>query len=194
MKCPTNIPLPCTFHFISLVGDAMQASILHQATCNQQNQHLAWSPVDDMIHFTSSRGLIGLSIATSLALHCCTCSHRHQVLALASPPHMVHCTWASNLSFTLATRSFIAKPFLLIFSAWPHETMPCLICNELIYHTSWALQQLQAISLPWHILLTIVHLWTNHLCRHILVHLSCHSITKTIRSFTFAMPPLYNCE
>jgi hypothetical protein len=155
---------------------------------------MAWSPVDYMIHFTSSRGLIGSSIATSLALHRCTCSHWHQVLALASPSHTVHCTCASNLSFTLATRSFIAKSFLLIFSAWPHETISCLIYNELLYRTSWALQQLQAISPPWHILLIIVHLWTNHLCRHILVHLSCHSITKTKGSFTFAMPPSYNCQ
>jgi hypothetical protein len=40
--------------------------------------------------------------------------------------------------------------------------MPCLKCNELLHH--------------------ILTLWTNHLCislNHTLVHLSCHSITKT---------------
>jgi len=43
-------------------------------------------------------------------------------------------------------------------------------------------QSQQAISTLWHILLTHMFLWTNHLCisiNHILVHLSCHSITKT---------------
>jgi hypothetical protein len=37
-------------------------------------------------------------------------------------------------------------------------------------------------SLSWHELLTQVYLWTNHLCishLNILVHLGCHSITKT---------------
>jgi hypothetical protein len=44
------------------------------------------------------------------------------------------------------------------------------------------LQQVQAISPSWQVLLTHMYLWTNHLCvslKHILVHLDCHSITKT---------------
>ena len=41
--------------------------------------------------------------------------HQCQVLAQASPPHAVHHSKASDLSFTLATRSIVAKPCLLIF-------------------------------------------------------------------------------
>jgi hypothetical protein len=56
IKYHTNIPLPCAFHFISSNVDATQAPIII---------------TNDMIHFISSCDLIGLSIATSLALHHC---------------------------------------------------------------------------------------------------------------------------
>jgi hypothetical protein len=35
MKCPINLPLSCTFHFISSDDNTTQAFNLHQATCNQ---------------------------------------------------------------------------------------------------------------------------------------------------------------
>jgi hypothetical protein len=56
MKCPTNIPLPCVFHSISSNVDAT---------------HAPTQSTNDMIHFISSRDLIGSSILTSLALHRC---------------------------------------------------------------------------------------------------------------------------
>ena len=60
--------------------------------------------------------------------------------------------------------------------------MSCLICNELIYHMCEPSNRSKQSSSSWHELLTHVYLWTNHLCiSHLntLVHLGCHSITKT---------------
>jgi hypothetical protein len=74
------------------------------------------------------------------------------------------------LPFTLATGP---SSQALSWSSPPSDMTPC--------------------SPPWHVLLTLVYLWTNHLCishKHILVHLGCHSITKTKqRTFHHPIPP-----
>ena len=61
--------------------------------------------------------------------------------------------------------------------------MSCLIWNEFLHHTIWAYHQYLAISPPWHILLILVSLCGLITCvsqhKYLLVHLSCHSITKT---------------
>jgi hypothetical protein len=59
--------------------------------------------------------------------------------------------------------------------------MPCLICNELLYHMCEPCNKSKPSSPSWHELLTQVYLWTYHLCisyLNTLVHLCCHSITK----------------
>ena len=85
-----------------------------------------------MIHFISSCDRIGLSILTSLALHGCLGTSAPS-LAQASPSHAVPRFKASDLPFTLATgpssqaSSWSSPP-------WSHDSISCLICNELLYH------------------------------------------------------------
>ena len=94
-------------------------------TCTNQS-------LNDMIHFISSRDRIGSSILTSLALHRCL-GPSAPSLAQASPSHAVPCFKASDLPFTLATgpssqaSSWSSPP-------WSHDSMSCLICNELLHH------------------------------------------------------------
>jgi hypothetical protein len=96
--------------------------------CNTCTNHIT----NDMIHFISSCDL-GPSILTSLALHRCVgpSAPSH---AQASPSHAVPHSKASDLPFTLATgpssqaSSWSSPP-------WPHDSMSCLICNELLYDT-----------------------------------------------------------
>ena len=85
-----------------------------------------------MIHFISSRDCIGSSILTSLALHCCL-GPSAPSLAQASPSQAVPRFKASDLPFTLATgpsrqASSGSSP------PWSHDSMSCLICNELLHH------------------------------------------------------------
>jgi hypothetical protein len=60
--------------------------------------------------------------------------------------------------------------------------MSCVICNEILHHMCEPRNNYKPSLSSWHELLTQVYLWTNHLCIshiNILVHLGCHSITKT---------------
>ena len=60
--------------------------------------------------------------------------------------------------------------------------MSCLICNELLHHMCESCNKSKPSLPSWHELVTQVYLWTNHRCiSHLntLVHLGCHSITKT---------------
>jgi hypothetical protein len=112
-----------------------------------------------MIHFISSHDRIGSSILTSLALHRCF-GPSAPSLAQALPSHAVPRSKASDLPFTLATgpssqASSQSSP------PWSHDSMSCLICNELLHDT-----------ITCGLISCVSH-------NHILVHLSCHSITKT---------------
>jgi hypothetical protein len=57
------------------------------------------------------------------------------------------------------------------------------MCNKLLHHHMCKLCNIsKPFPPPWHILLTHMYLWTNHMCishKTQLVHLSCHSISKT---------------
>ena len=88
--------------------------------------------------------------------------HRCQVFAQASPPHGPS---LQSLQLALHACNRSIKPsHVLIFSTlitwlnvmshvqWPPSS-----------HV-WALKHLRAISPPWHMLLTHMYLWTNHLC------------------------------
>ena len=144
IKYPTNIPLPCAFHFISSDVDAT---------------HAPTRSTNDMIHFISSCDIIGSSILTSLALH-------HSLgplapsLAKASPPRGLSLQ-SLRLALHACNRS-IKPSLILIFSTsvtWLH----------VMSQMQWAPS-------------SHIYLWTNSLCvshKHILVHLGCHSTTKT---------------
>ena len=123
-----------------------------------QHMHQPWS-TNDMIHFISSRDLIGSSILTSLALHHCFIPSAPS-LAQASPPRGLS---LQSLRLALHSCNRSIKPSLiLIFST-------LVTWLNIMSHMQWAPS-------------SHVHLWTNLLCishKHILVHLGCHSITKT---------------
>jgi hypothetical protein len=70
--------------------------------------------------------------------------------------------------------------------------MSCLTCNKLLHHHMCNLCNIsRPFPSPWHMLLTHMYLWTNHLCisyKTQLVHLSCYSITKTKQGpFTYPL-------
>ena len=58
--------------------------------------------------------------------------HRHQVL-LKLHCHMVHHSKASNLLFMLAT-SPSSQVMSWSYPPWSHDSMSCLMCNELLHH------------------------------------------------------------
>ena len=106
--------------------------------------------------------------------------HRRQVL-LKLHRHAVHCSKAftcpSHLQSIQQAKSCLD---LLHFS---HMT-PCHVSyaiSSIITCVSYATYPSHFTSMAW-VLLTQVFLWTNLLCKslnHTLVHLGCHSITKT---------------
>jgi hypothetical protein len=78
------------------------------------------------------------------------------------------------LPFTLATSP---SSQVLSWSSppWSHDSMSCLIRNELLHHMCELCNKFKPSSLSWHVLLTHMYLWTDHLCislNHILVQLS----------------------
>jgi len=85
-----------------------------------------------MIYFISSRDRIDSSILTSLALHCCL-GPSASSLAQTSPSHVVPRFKASDLPFTLATGPS-SQASSWSSSSWSHDSMSCLICNELLHH------------------------------------------------------------
>jgi hypothetical protein len=78
MKCPTNIPLPCAFYFISSNVDATHARPFHlfQCWCNTCTNMIN----KDMIHFISSCDHIGSLISWLHLLFTVASIHRRQVL------------------------------------------------------------------------------------------------------------------
>jgi hypothetical protein len=160
MKCPVNIPLPCAFHFISSDGDVTQASNFHQATCNQHKSshvlifHEWYGPLHS---FTMLYWFIDHSLTCSSPLHLV---HRHQAFYSRFNASMVHHARVfSSLPFTLATRSFIAKP--ASWSSPPSHITPCHVSYAMSSFISLVehLQHAQANSPPWlYVLLTLVYL------------------------------------
>jgi hypothetical protein len=97
--------------------------------CNTCTNH---SP-NDMIHFISSRDRIVSLILTSLALHCCI-GPSAPSLAQASPSHAIPRSKAFDLPFTLAT-DLSSQVMPWSSPPWSHDSMSCLICNELLHDT-----------------------------------------------------------
>jgi hypothetical protein len=146
--------------------------------CNTCTSHIT----NDMIQFISSHDLIGSSIMTSLAFHRCLRSSVPS-LAQALPPHgpslqslqlALHaCNWSIKPSLVLIFSTLVTWLNVMSHMQWAP-----------LSHV-WALQQIQAIFtvMAWVAHTSVpMDLWTNHLCisyLNTLVHLSCHSITKT---------------
>ena len=150
-------------------------------TCTNQSPN-------DMIHFISLRDCIDSSILTSLAFHHCLRPSAPS-LAQASPPRSPS---LQSLWLALHAYNWSIKPSLvLIFSilvTWLH-----VMTHMQLHHICEPCNKSKPSSLSWHELLTQVYLWTNHLCisyLNILVHLGCHSITKT-KLGTFQSPPFW---
>ena len=84
-----------------------------------------------MIHFISSRDRIGFLILTSLALH-------HWSVHGDKSCSSFTVTYGPSLqSLRLALHTCnqsIEPSHLLISPPWSHDSMLCLICNELLYH------------------------------------------------------------
>ena len=131
---------------------------LFQCQCNTCTNTIN----NDMIHFISSRDHIGSSILTLLALHRC---HRPSApsLAQASPPRGPS---LQSLRLALHACNRSIKPSLVLSSPpWSHDSMSCLLCNELLHHHMCELCNIsKPFSPSWHMLLTHMYLWTNHLC------------------------------
>ena len=78
--------------------------------------------------------------------------HRRQVL-LELHRHVVHRSKASNLPFTLATG---ASSLVMSWSSppWSHDSMSCLVCNELLHHHMCELCNIaKPFPPPWHVFL-----------------------------------------
>jgi hypothetical protein len=118
---------------------------------------------NDIIHFISSRDHISSSILTLLAIHRCI-GPSALSLAQALPSHVVPRFEASDLPFTLAT-GLSSQVMSWSSPPWSHESMSCLMCNELLCQHMCKLCNISEPSLPpWHMLLTHIYLWTNLLC------------------------------
>jgi hypothetical protein len=101
--------------------------------------------------------------------------------------------WFINLDFTcsspllrsISVKSSLNLPFTLVTGPssqvmswssppWSHDSMSCLMCNELLHRMCDPCNKFKLSSPSWHVLLTHMYLWTNHLCislKHILVHI-----------------------
>jgi hypothetical protein len=75
--------------------------------------------------------------------------------------------WSLRLALHTCNRS-VEPSHVLIFSilnSWSHDSMSCLMCNELLYQHICKHCNISKPSLPsWHMLLTHMYLWTNLLC------------------------------
>ena len=136
MKCPIGY----TFALCILIH-------LLQCRCNTCTNMIN----NDMIHFISLRDHIGSSILTSLAFHRCLRPSAPS-LDQASPPRG---PLLQSLQLALHACNRSIKPsHVLIFSPRSHDSMSCLMCNELLHHMCELCNKSKPSSLSWHGLLT----------------------------------------
>ena len=147
MKCPIGYTfLPHAYYFISSNVD-----VTHAPTISQMIWSTSYRHVTLLVHWSWPHLLFTVAFV-----------HRCQVL-LKLHRHTVHRSKASNLSFTLATDP---SSQVLSWSSppWSHDSVSCLICNELLHHMCEPCNKSKPSSPSWHELLTQVYLWTNHQC------------------------------
>jgi hypothetical protein len=68
------------------------------------------------------------------------------------------------LPFTLAT-GLSSQVMSWSSPPWSHDSMSCLMCKELLHHMCEHCNISEPFLPPWHMLLTHMYLWTNHLCK-----------------------------
>ena len=130
MKCPTShtFALRIPFHLPKCwchTSTKLPSSLL----IIFMSQHLAWSSLNDMIHSISSHDLFVTSILTLLALHRCLGPSAPN-LAQASPPRGP-LLQSLDLPFSIATGPS-SQALSWSSPPWSHDSMSCLICNELL--------------------------------------------------------------
>jgi hypothetical protein len=134
MKCPTGYTFAFRISFHLLHWWSIN---LHQGTCNKHICKWYYS----LSHSMSSRGLIGSLVATPLALYGCSRSIGTKSLL------KLHHTSHPSLQLSL------------------HNSNPVLVSQAMsLDHLYLATWKKLATSPPWLKLLTLVYLWTNHLC------------------------------
>jgi hypothetical protein len=93
------------------------------------------------------------------------------------------------LPFTLAT-GLSSQEMSWSSPPWSHDSMSCLMRNELLHHMCELCNISEPSSLSWQVLLTHMYLWTNYLCislKHILIHLKL-SLNYQNQTRTFHLP------
>jgi hypothetical protein len=113
-------------------------------------------------------------------------------------------TCSSPLLQSISAKSSLNLPFTLTIGPssqvmcwssppWSHDSMSCLMCNELLHHMCKLCNISKTSSPSWHMLLIHMYLWTNHMCislKHILVHLRL-SLNYQNQTRTFQSPPFW---
>jgi hypothetical protein len=129
--------LPCAFHSISSDVDATHAPTISQMIWSTSYHH-----VTVLVHHSWPHLLFTIAFI-----------YRHQVL-LKLHCHVVHRSKASNLPFMLATSP---SSQVLSWSSppWSHDSMSCLICNELHHHMC----EPYNISKPLTSMAKVAHTW-----------------------------------
>ena len=157
MKCPTS-------HTFSISSSQTLTPHKHQSPSSLliiiMSQHLAWSFLNDMILSILSHDLFGSSILTLLALYRCLGPSAPN-LAQTSPPRGPSLQ-SLDLPFSITTGPS-SQALSWSSPLWSHNSMSCLICNELLDHTIIA-STLSHFSSMAHVAHTNVFVWTNLLC------------------------------
>ena len=148
MKCPMVIPLPCAFYSISFDVDTTHAPTLINK----------WY---DRLHIiTWPYWFIDLDLTCSsplpLSIGAKSCSSFTAMRSIApKPPTCPSCLQPVHQ----------AKSCLDLLHLWSHDSMSCLMCNELLHlHMCELCNISKPFSPSWYMLLTYMYLWTNHLC------------------------------
>jgi hypothetical protein len=153
--------LPCIFHSISSIIDATHAPTISQMIWSTLYHHMTLLVHLSWPHFF-------LPLPSFIGVKSCSSFTTMWSIALRPP------TCPSRLQPVRQAKSCLDL-------LHPHDSMSCLICNELLQHLCEHCNKSKPPSMSWHELLTQVYLWTNHLCiSHLntLVHLGCHSLPK----------------
>ena len=171
-KCPTNIPLLCAFHSISSNVDATHAPTLI----------IKWYDPLHIIRWPYWFINLDLTCSSPLpsSIGAMSCSSFTTTRSIAPKPW----TCPSCLQSVRQAKSCLD---LLHLS---HMTQ-CHVLYELLHRMCEPCNKSKPYSSSWHELLTQVYLWTDHMCisqLNTLVHLGCHSTTKT-KQGPFIGPP-----
>ena len=162
--CPVKWKCPIGYTFaLRIPFHLLQVSMQHM---HQHDHQMIWSTPYHHVTLLVHRSWPHLLFTIALV-------HWRQVL-LKLHRLAVHHFKASDLPFTLAT-GLSSQASSWSSPPWSHDSMSCLICNELLHqHMCEPCNITKPFSPSWHMLLTHMYLWTNSCVsehKHILVHL-----------------------